>query len=1160
MHKAWHYARPAGLVAGVLLLGSTCSPASAQLLASSYVRQMPAMAPSPVVEMVPLKSLLKQWEGEYQVSIFYESKLVGDKRVPLPTNEASLEARLNEVLPLADLGFKKLNDNYFIVTENVRPAVVLPLVNSKKAVQDVTVSGRVTQSNGEGLPGVTVLVKGTNTGTSTGVDGSFSLSVPENSVLVISSVGFVKQEVPITGATTDLVIKLVEDTQALKEVVVVGYGTQERQSVTGAVASVSGRDIAAQPVADPAQAIQGRAAGVQVVSNSGSPGGQGGTSIRIRGITSAGNNSPLYVVDGFPLPAAVNGSGNATGTELSSINPNDIESIDVLKDASATAIYGLRAANGVVIITTKRGKAGTSNISVEGYVGTQSVWRKVPLLNSQQYAQLNNEAYNNYNTQTTSDIRPLNPLFDTPEKIAALPTTNYLDEIFRPAKIQNYSISATGGSEKARYAVSAGYFQQDGTIINSSAQRFTLRTNGDVQLSKVLKIGNTLALSHQEERPLPNENSESVGPIQLAIQAPPFLPVRRPDGRFYEFGTTPTDRFGEPNPVAETLRPSLKNNRNRVTTTLFAELEPLKGLRVRTNIGADLQFNQNDQFYPSIPGSVRYTPQLASANSNSNYSPSYLIENTVTYDHLFAEKHQVTLLVGQSAQQFDNFYLGGTRTGYLTNTLQGLDQGPLNDQRTNTGGNSRNRLQSYFSRANYEFAGKYLLSAIARYDGSSAFAEGRKFGFFPGVSVGWRLSEESFLKDITYLTSLKLRAGYGKVGNPLNAGNFGYLSTINSGIITGYVFGTGAQNQLIGGVPTRLANTELRWETNEQYNVGVDVGLFQNRISGTIDVYSRKSPNLLVNVPVSRVSGTSDDIPTNAASATNRGIDLSISTENFTSSDNGFTWSTTLNVSAYRSEITSLGAGRPFNGQLARGGSSLVRYDVGQPFGAFYGHVADGLIQTADELAALNAASPTNFYQNAGTAPGDIKFKDLNGDGVVNGSDRTFIGDPNPDFTYGLNNTFSYKGFDLNVFLQGSQGNDVYNLNRYYLEGGGLAAATNAGAIALERWTGPGTSNYVPRAVFSDPNQNSRASSHYVEDGSYMRIKLLTLGYNLPASLLTALHSQRIRVYVSAQNLATFTKYDGFDPELGNQGNSLGVDRGIYPQARVFLAGINLGF
>ncbi|MGI4740856.1 MAG: SusC/RagA family TonB-linked outer membrane protein [Janthinobacterium lividum] len=1139
-----HLWQPASVLALNLLLVNPLVSAAAPGASTAQItldRKISFRADSQTIEAV-----LDRLEQQLGVKFVYSPTLIGAGRhVTLLAADKPLTQVLDELLSPRKIQYE-VRKNRIILSQI-----------KKSAAANVPVSGRVTDSKGEGVPGVTVLVRGTTIGTTTDANGAFSLSAPEGSTLVFSSVGYNAQEVPLTGTTTGLAIKLAESAKDLGEIVVVGYGTQERQSVTGAVASVSAREIAAQPIPDPAQALQGRAAGVTVVSNSGAPGGQGGTSIRVRGVTSAGNNSPLYVVDGFPLPSAVDGNGNATGTELNSINPNDIETIDVLKDASATAIYGVRAANGVVLITTKHGKAGTSSINFDGYIGVQNVWKKPSLLNSQQYATLNNEARNNYNTQFPGSTPiPLNPLFNTPEKIAALPTTNWLNEIFRPARIQNYSVSATGGSEKARYAISAGYFQQNGTIIGSDFQRFTVRSNGEIQLSKILKIGNNLALTHQEERPLASENDEISGPIQLALQAPPFRPAYNPDGSFYEFNST--DFFGEANPVTTALRPRNRNNRNRITTTFYAELEPLKGLRIRTNVGADLQFNQNDQFYPSIAGSAKYTTQNASGSSNSNYNPSYLIENTATYDRTFSDKHHFTLLLGQSAQQFDYFYLGGSRIGYPNNALVLLDNGPVNTQTTNYGGNGQSRLESYFSRLNYDYAGKYLLSATARYDGSSAFAPGNKFGFFPGVSVGWRLSEENFLKDVTSISNLKVRAGYGRVGNPLNAGTFGYLPTINAGQAYGYVLGTGSQVLATGGVPTRLPNNDLRWENNEQYNLGVDVGLWQNRVSASVDIYKRTSPNLLLSVPVSTISGTSDAINTNAASSTNKGLDLSITTSNFVNSGDGFTWSTTLNLSAYRSQITSLGVGRPFNGQGIRGGSNVTRYDVGQAFGAFYGYIADGIIQTQGELDALNSGSPNKVYQTSGTAPGDIKFRDLNGDGVVNGQDRTFMGNPNPSFTYGLNNTFSFKGFDLNVFLQGSQGNDVYNLNRYYLEGG-LAAATNAGTIALDRWTGPNTSNYVPRAVYNDPNQNIRVSSHYVENGSYLRMKLLTLGYNIPAALLTNLHTQRARVYVSAQNLFTITKYTGFDPELGNQGGSFGIDRGIYPQSRVFLAGINIG-
>jgi TonB-linked SusC/RagA family outer membrane protein len=1010
------------------------------------------------------------------------------------------------------------------------------------ATAPVPISGRVTGADGAGLPGVTVLVRGTSTGTSTGADGSFSLNAPEGSTLLFSFVGFVSQSVVVTAANAGaLSVKLTESAQGLNEIVVVGYGTQERADVTGAISSVSGRDIATQPVADPTQALQGRVAGVTVTSNTGAPGGAGGTSVRIRGVSSAGNNSPLYVVDGFPLPSN-DANFNGVENQLNSINPNDIESIDVLKDASATAIYGVRAANGVVIITTKRGKAGTASISIDGYRGVQQVWRKLDLLNAQQYAVINNESL-------LAKGDPINPKYTDPTALST--STNWQDAVFRPtAVIQNYTLSATGGSEKARYALSAGYFQQDGTLIGSTFERFTIRANGDLQLNKYVKVGNSLAVTHQEDRQL-NTGNDEFGVLNNVIQTPPTIPVYNPNGTWYE-PTATNDNFVEPNPVLQSLITHSKFVRNRVIGTFFLEVEPLKGLRLRTNVGADLIFDNNNAFTPSLgPNSPRNS--VAGGNSSSNYNPTYLIENTATYDRTIAEKHHFTVLAGQSAQQFQYSYLSGSRNGYLSNALQNLNSGPINASTTNGGIGIEptiDRLASYFGRVNYEFAGKYLLTATARYDGTSQFDQGRKFGFFPGASLGWRLSEETFIKDIPTISNLKIRGGYGKVGNPLNAGRLAYLATINTGIT--YPFGPNG-TVLNGAAPTRAQNADLSWENNYQGNIGVDLGLFQNRIEVTVDVYNRRSPNLLALVPPPFVSGTYDPVPTNAISAYNRGLDLALNTRNLVSAE-GLNWTTALTFSTFKNRIDNLNVAQPFNGVTTRTGTAIVRYDQGQPFGAFYGYVADGLFQTQEEV---NKAPVQTAGTNPGTstAPGDIRFKDLNGDGKITDADRTFIGNPLPTFTYGINNTLNYKGFDLNIFVQGSQGNDVYNLNRVYTEGG-LYSNGNSSTRVLGRWTGQGTSTDVPRAVAGDPNLNLRVSSYFIEDGSYLRIKVLTLGYNFPKTLLNRFAGQTLRVYVTSQNLLTLTKYTGFDPELG----SAGLDRGIYPQSRVFLAGLNIGF
>jgi TonB-linked SusC/RagA family outer membrane protein len=1013
--------------------------------------------------------------------------------------------------------------------------LALPISLPHAPAANVPVAGRVVGADGAGLPGVTVLVRGTSIGTSTGTDGSFALSAPEGSTLLFSYVGYISQSIPVASATAgSLSITLRETAQGLDEVVVVGYGTQERADVTGAIASVSGREIATQPVADPTQALQGRAAGVTVTQNSGAPGGAGGTSVRIRGISSAGNNSPLYVIDGFPLPSSDAG-GNSVENQLNSINPNDIESIDVLKDASATAIYGVRAANGVVIITTKRGKAGTANITFDGYRGFQQVWRKLDLLNAQQYAVINNESL-------IAKGDPINPKYADPTSLTT--STDWQKAVFRPtAVIQSYSLGASGGSEKARYSVSGGYFQQDGTLNGSNFERFTLRANGDLQLNKYVKVGNSLAVSHQEDRQL-NTGNDEFGVLNNVLQAPPTIPVYNPNGTWYE-PTATADNYVEPNPVLQSLITNSKFVRNRVIGTFFAEVEPLKGLRFRTNVGADLIFDNNNGFTPSLgPNSPRNS--VAGAYSSSNYNPTYLIENTLTYDRTFATKHHLTVLGGQSAQQFTYNSISASRNAYLRNDLQTINNGPVNASLANGGTGiapPEDRLASYFGRVNYEFAGKYLLTATARYDGTSAFGLGSKFGFFPGASLGWRISEESFIKDIPAISNLKVRGGYGKVGNPLNAGRFAYLATINTGIA--YPLGPdGTLNN--GAAPTRGQNATLRWEDNIQANLGVDVGLFNNRLEITADVYNRRSPNLISYVPAYLVSGTYEAVPTNAISAYNRGLDLAIGTRNLVSAT-GVNWTTNITFSTFKNQISDLNVAQPFNGTTTRTGVAIVRYDKGQPFGAFYGYVADGLFQTPEEV---KAAATQN-----GAAAGDIRFKDLNGDGVINESDRTFIGNPNPKFTYGVNNTVSWKGFDLNVFVQGSQGNDVYNLNRVYTEGG-LTSNGNSSTRVLGRWTGPGTSNDVPRAIAGDPNQNLRVSSYFVEDGSYLRIKVLTLGYNFPKALINRFSGQTLRVYVTSQNLLTLTKYTGFDPELGGSG----IDRGIYPQSRVFLAGLNIGF
>jgi TonB-linked SusC/RagA family outer membrane protein len=1011
---------------------------------------------------------------------------------------------------------------------------------------DVPVSGRVTGPDGAGLPGVTVLVRGTTLGTTTNADGAFSLNAPEGSTLVFSFVGYASQTAAVTAGAPAYSISLREDAKQLNEVVVVGYGTQQRGSVTGAISSVGAAEIVRQPVPDVTQAIQGKVAGVTITSNGGAPGGAAGTSVRVRGITSAGNNNPLYVIDGFPLP---DGGDN----QLNAISPNDIETIDILKDASATAIYGVRAANGVVLITTKHGKNGKTTLNLDGYRGVQTVTHKLELLNAEQYATINNE----------SRLAAGKPIaLDKLRNPTALGAgTDWQDLMFRRAAIQNYSLGATGGSDKASFALSGTYYQQDGVIVGSDFERFTIRANGDVKVNNVFRMGSSISLTHLSDRQI-TTNSGEYGTVQQLLRMPPTVPAYRPDGYWYQ-PNSDDDNFTEENPLATSQRTNQRFNRNRAITTFYAELEPLKGLRFRTNVGADFIFDNFNSFAPKAPELAGYTTRpaylIAAASATSSYAPTYLIENTATYDKLFGGKHQVTFLLGQSAQQFNYSNVEAYRRNYQRNDLQVINTGPTSSDDVSNAGtiDTPRRLASYFGRLNYEFAGKYIFQATARYDGSSRFQSGEKFGFFPGASVGWRISEEEFLKDNHLISNLKLRAGYGRVGNELNADRFAYLDAINFGIQ--YPFG--ASGTLTkGGAPTRLRNPYLRWENNDQANLGFDMGFLGNRIEASLDLYNRNSPNLIAPVPPSLVSGRFEPLPTNAASAYNRGVDLAITTHNMVGAGGAFNWSTIFNVSAYKTRLSKLTSGIPYDGLGSLSGT-VVRYDVNQAFGSFYGYVADGLIQTQEELTALNAGAnvgnPKNdrFYQAGGTAPGDIKFRDLNGDGLITDADRQFIGNPNPNFTFGLTNTMNYKGFDLSFFIQGVQGNDVYNLNRYITESA-LYSTTNGTTRILGRWTGAGTSNDVPRAINGDPNNNLRVSTHYIEDGSYVRLKNLTFGYTLPTSLMSRISATQIRLYVTAQNLVTLTKYTGYDPEV----SASGVDLGIYPQTRVFMGGINVGF
>jgi TonB-linked SusC/RagA family outer membrane protein len=1137
-----HYRRPASLAAGVLLLHALATPASAQLLAANMpLQNTPAPAPTSAVS---LKTLLKQWESEYHATIFYESNVVDNKRVSVPSESAtSLAERLATVLPTANLQFKELRPNYFVVTS--RPASA---TNAAKAPQNVPVSGRVTDSKGEGLPGVTVLVKGTTIGTSTNADGGFTLSAPENSTLVFSSIGYKNQEIAITGATSTIEIRMSDDAQSLNEVVVVGYGTQNRQEVTTAVTSVSAATIERQPVAGFDQALQGQAPGVQVTAPTGAPGA--GINVRVRGNASLNlNGSPLYVVDGVPILPSYNQEvsvGNQRINPLNTINPNDIESIDVLKDGAAAAIYGVRAANGVVVITTKHGKVGTAQVGLNVYYGRQYLRKKLDVLNAQQFAQEFNEIQANAG-KAPGFADPNNP---TPNNT----NTDWQDAVYRPGYQQNYQLSVSGGTEKTRYYISGGYFNQQGISLNSGFNRYSFKLNLSQELSSRFRMGTNLNMSR-------THNNGSVrselaignsGTVLGALSQIPTVPIYGPTGAY---GVNPFSQSD--NPVGDLLETSNLANVYQVVGNVYGEFDVLKNLKARTSVGIDFTSqNENQYISTNYPGTSNADASVRGrAQVGNTLVPVWLLENTLTYNPNLGDRHHLTLLAGQSMQASDRVTSGATTQGFPNNGVPYLSGGsavvgiPYSYE-------EQWSLLSYFARATYDYEGRYLAQVSMRADGTSRFSTQNRFGYFPAVSLGWNVAKESFFPQNSVISTAKVRASFGANGNqeiPI----YQRFTTYSTGI--NYQSTGGA---IAGGITqTGIGNDKLKWETTDQYNAGLDLGAFNNRLTFTFDAYIKHTSNLLLQVPLPLSTGGGGNPSTvlqNIGSIENRGLEFGLVTTNVEAKDGGFTWTTSLNASANRNKVLNLGQ------QLGSDGTSTNRSivgsngysisQVGQPLGAFYGYVTQGIVQTAAE----GQAAPT---QNGNKlSPGDQRFADLNGDGVIDPKDQTVIGNPNPKWFGGVTNNFSYKGLELSVFFQGSFGNQIYNENRQILES--QSDPLNQLTTVLNHWTPTNTNTNIPRPVRNDPNGNNRFSNRWLEDGSYVRLKNLTLAYNVPAAF-SGKTIKNVRVYLTAQNLVTWTKYTGYDPEVSSDpfsSTQLGRDFGVYPQARTYTVGLNANF
>ncbi len=998
--------------------------------------------------------------------------------------------------------------------------------------QSHKVSGKViSQEDNLGVIGATVLAKDQKLGVVTDFNGDYSITVPsENAILVVSYTGMKTLEIPIEGRSS-IDITLEPDISVLEEVVVVGYGTQKRSKISGAVSVVTSEEITETPVLRVEQALQGRTSGVQITQNSGSPGAA--LSVRIRGTGTINDSSPLYIVDGVP----------AEGLDF--LNPNDIESINVLKDAASSAIYGSRGANGVVLITTKGGKKNQEGkISYESYYGIQSPWKKLNLLNAREYAVIQNEAY-------IAAGRIPRAEFSNPDILGE--GTDWQDAIFESAPITSHQVGITGGTDRSTYAISGNYFNQDGIIgaDKASFERYTVRLNSSHDLKKWLTVGNTLGFTKLRRDAL-SENNEFNSPLIRAINIDPVTPVRKGDGTYAYSIYSDTDITNPVNAIEQTFD---SWTTNRLVGSIFGVIKISENISLRSTYSLDATYATQDIFNPRFDLSndpilsdapAQEKRLINSVSFNNNTWRNWQWENVLIWNKSIGTQHDFSFTAGNTLREGRHDFNGGSNTNLPSNdpadAFIGNTIDPIASQSTYQGA-SESSLLSYFGRVNYELRDKYLFSATFRADGSSRFGANNRFGYFPSVSAGWIISQEDFwnFEDISFI---KLRGSWGQNGND-KIGDYSYTSVVRSG--QNYTFGP---NEIItnGSVATTSSNPDIKWETITQTDVGIDLEFWDGQLNITADYYIKETSDMLYAAPIPFTAGTAPPIQ-NIASMENRGWEFA--TE-YRGKSGALSYSIGANISFIENEVTSLGTGGDpvFAGYIQSANASASRTDVGQPVASFYGFVTDGIFQNQQEIE-------THAIQSENTAPGDIRFKDLNNDGMIDFDDQTYIGNPIPDFTYGVNGSLEFKDFDLSFFLQGVQGNDIYNGTVRY-----DFTFVNRPASVLNRWTGPGTSNSEPRVNLSDPNQNVRVSDRFIEDGSYLRLKNVQIGYNLPRPLLTKIKFEKFRIYFSAQNLITITDYSGLDPEIGQIGGSLdlGIDRGFYPQARTYLGGIQVTF
>lgn len=1008
------------------------------------------------------------------------------KKVDVAVAGESVVGLLENLLTGTGLNYKVLENNL---------VVILP-TESSIAAEGRVVSGTVVSENGEPLVGAVIIIKGTNFGTTSDSKGNFNIKVEDNNaVLIVSHVNYEKQEIAV-GAAEKIKISLKLLNNELNQVVVVGYGTQKKKDLTGSVSVVTAKDLENRPNTQFGYGLEGKASGVQVIRSSGQP--QAGFSIRVRGTSSITSGSdPLYMVDGVPT------------YNTSEINPADIESITVLKDASSAAIFGSSGANGVVLITTKRGKNQKLKLTYNATVTVSSAWKKMDVLNASQFKDLATEMGGSTDwTKLTAN-------------------TNWQDEIFRNAISQNHQLSATGGNEKTTYYVSGSFNDQNGIVLNNSLKRNTLKANLDHQLTKSIKVGTSVSFDHVKDIDVSENNRNGV--ITRLYTSIPNIGIRDAENPAM-YARSPFINDLE-NPVSTVYQPEHLNKNSRLFGNVYAEAEVLKGLKIKSLFGAENSEGKYTSFQDAVQ--TRYGKSSAGLASENTYKFKYWIsENTANYNKVI-NAHNISALAGYivSREETDNLYKS-SRDFTAAGNSQNVDDGKIKSVPTPY--YVQKSHQSFIGRLNYVFDDKYYITSNFRADGSGQFSAKNKWGYFPSFSTGWRLSKENFFKDVKGISELKLRAGWGIVGND-RAQPYAWYGIVDT--MQKYIIG-GAMNTAY--IPTTIENTDLRWEKTTQLDIGVDVAFLNNRVMFTADYYEKKTSDMLLSVPMPTSTGFSSALQ-NAGSMENKGFEFQISTKNIVSSD--FVWNSDFNISFNKNKVINIVGSTLKTGTINPAGSDFntATVEEGKPLGSFYGKISKGVNP---------ATGMIDFLKNA------------------SGADSVgIIGDANPQFIYGFSNSFRYKNWSLDLFLQGVQGNQIFNGTRVLSES--MSLIMNQSATVLNRWKKAGDITSIPK---STPNNvvNSTPSSRFIEDGSYLRLKSLTVSYNLKAAALNKFKVSRCLIYLTAENLLTFTKYSGFDPEVSafssksqsarNQNTAPGVDFGTYPQAREFVFGLNISF